>query len=144
MKRNMAQAYMEVNEILKYLPKEKVEKVPLEYRNLFENCHLDNYEVNIDPNKPIEEQKIVYETRVILTVLKYNYWCASDEERRKMQEQMREVDRQRNAKYDISELTQRKNVQTFSEVRNENLPVESVKESWLSKIISKFKRIFKH
>lgn len=143
MKQVMRQAYSEVNEILKYLPKEKIEKIPQKYMFLFQNCGLEGYKPMIDPNKPINEQKVVHETLVILTILKYNYWCSSDEERRKMEEKMKANDRKNAERYDISKLNNR--VAKTSDVNmNVNLPAKIEKQNWFSKIIDKIKNLFKH
>lgn len=157
MTRTMRKAYTEVNEILKYIPNEYIEKIPLKFRRMFSDCILPDYKVNIDPNKSINEQKLVYETLVILAILKYNYWCESEEERQKIRVKLKENDEKTKQMYDISILMSKSNkanlikedtkdIETLnvSKASKENiLPVKVEKASWFAKIISKIKSIFK-
>lgn len=151
MKRVMRQAYTEVNEIIKYLPKEYVEKIPIEYRRLFNDASLEDYPVNIDPDKGILEQKLVYETLVILTILKLNYWCESEEEKEKIRKQLEENERANAIKYDISKLNEKNtpsektsnNDETMREKASSNLPAKAEKQSIISRIIARIKKFFK-
>lgn len=142
----MSQAYAEVDEILKYMPNEYVEKVPMKFRKLFAEGRLDNYNPKIDPNKSIHEQNLVYETLVILTILKYNFWCKSEEEKAKLLEQMKEIDRKNAEKYDISARMNKSSIFEKSieeKVSLDNLPVKVEEKSWFVKILEKIKSIFK-
>lgn len=145
----MRQAYAEVDEILKYMPKEYIDKVPMKFRKLFADCKLLDYEVYIDPDKSLSEQKVVYETLVIINILKYNFWCDSEEEKKEMLEKMKEFDRKEREKYDFSSLNRKnKSIEEVLEkdVKNnarEILPVKVENTSWFSKILLKIKNIFK-
>ncbi len=144
----MQKAYTEVDEILKYLPQEYVEKVPQKFRRLFHDFRIENYDLKIDPNKPISEQNVIYETRVILAILKYHYWCKSDEEKKKIEEILRENDKKNKDTYDISMLTAKQEPPIFSNTEKienvqSNLPVVVPKRSWFSKLMDKIKKIFK-
>lgn len=146
----MRKAYTEVNEILKYMPEEYVNKIPLKFRKMFEDCRLKDYEVNINPDKSINEQKLVYETLVILTILKYNFWCESDEERKLIQTKLRENDQKSQDMYDFSKLNAKEDVKNFEKsIENEkkeiasNLPVKVEKKSWFSNILFKIKNMLK-
>lgn len=97
----MRKAYTEVNEILKMLPKEYVQKVPIKLRDMFEKTRINDYKVDLNPNKSIKEQNVVYETRVILTILKLNYWCESEEEKRRLKEKLINNNKKLQEKYDM-------------------------------------------
>ena len=147
MTKTMKQAYAEVDEILKFMPKEYVDKIPLKFRNLFSECRDRISDVKIDPNKTLKEQRIMYETRVIIAVLKYNFWCENEEEKNKILEKIKLKEKLALEKYDISALASKRSifVDDTEQEKNykENLPVKFEKQSWLSKILSKFKNIFK-
>ena len=70
-------AYKEVCEILKYMPKESVEKIPLEMRLLFERKLDIEYDFEIDEDKPFEEQQLLLETKAILAYLYLNFESSS-------------------------------------------------------------------
>ena len=141
-------AYTEVDEILKYLPDEYVEKVPLKYRRMMHDCKDGSYKVNIDPNKSIDEQKILYETRVILAYFRYYYWCKSEEDKKQMDEILKQNEEKIKDRYDFSKLNERPQDANKLSVAQEkekanNLPMVVEKKSWFSKFILKIKNIFK-
>jgi hypothetical protein len=149
----MRQAYAEVDEVLKYLPKSYVEKVPIKFRKLFSECKLQDYDVKIYPDKSLEAQKFVRETVILLAILKYNFWCESDEEKKRVGEIFKENSRKATEKYDISKLN--KKIETLIQennfidtidskmVNDDLLPVKVEKTSWFAKILDKLKNIFK-
>ena len=69
MENELAQAYSEVYEILKYT----------DILNIFKTKRDKNYKVNINPNLPLEDQKLHRKTLILLSVLNLDYWCDPDE-----------------------------------------------------------------
>ena len=69
MENELAQAYSEVYEILKYK----------DVLNIFKTKRDKNYKVNINPNLPLEDQKLHRKTLILLSVLNLDYWCDPDE-----------------------------------------------------------------
>ena len=154
----MRRACTEVNEILNVLPKEYGEKVPLKFRRMFYDARLEDYHVSIDPNKSIKEQNVVYETFVILTILKMNYWCHSEEEKNKLNHLLEENGRRVQEQYDFSKLNyhakeileEKKNQDsiehismTHASTTGNNLPAKVENHSWFSKLWNQIKNIFK-
>lgn len=75
MNSNYAKAYVEILEILKYLPKEEYEKIPKERIKFFaDNCDKD-YSFKFDISKPLEEQKFLRETNSIIIILFRDYFA---------------------------------------------------------------------
>lgn len=151
MTKTMRKAYAEIDEILKYMPISYVEKVPMKFRRMFYDCKMDDYDVKIDPNKSLKEQKLIRETIVILAILKYNYWCNSEEEKKRLEQKFKENDIKSSELYDIAKLTSKKqdNIEN-SEIQSvptkentNNLPIKVENKSWFSKFISKIKSLFK-
>ncbi len=79
MENELAQAYSEVYEILKYIPIIYLNKIPKEVVNIFKNKRDKNYKVKINPNIPLENQKLHRKTLVLLSVLNLDYWCEPEE-----------------------------------------------------------------
>lgn len=75
MENNFHKAYKEVLQILKYMPKEDIEKVPKEIILTFETKMDKDYKFEIDANKSIEEQVLLEETKDILANLFRDYWA---------------------------------------------------------------------
>ena len=64
-----SKAYVEVLEILKYIPAKEYLKIPQEEILELERYKDNNYEFNYDVNIPFEDQTILKETKVILITL---------------------------------------------------------------------------
>lgn len=75
------QAYAEVDYILKHMEEEYIEKVPEDLRKIFEEWKDTEYSVDIDIQKPLEEQNLKRTTLVILSLLNMKYWCETEEEK---------------------------------------------------------------
>ena len=73
-------AYKEVDEILKHMPPESVEKIPANLREMFKEKMDSNYEFKLDESIEFEKQELLEETKAILANLFRDYW-ASEEER---------------------------------------------------------------
>ena len=74
-------AYVEVDEILKKLPKEEFERIEKNFINIIRNKKDKNYIFKLDYSKDIEEQNILKETRAILAYVFLNYLGTEEENR---------------------------------------------------------------
>lgn len=79
MENELAQAYSEVYEILKYIPIAYLNKIPKDVLNIFKTKRDKNFKVNINPNLPLEDQKLHRKTLILLSVLNLDYWCEAEE-----------------------------------------------------------------
>ena len=79
MENELAQAYSEVYEVLKYIPVSYLNKVPKDVLNIFKTKRDKNYKVQINPKLPIEDQKLQRKTLLLLAVLNLDYWCSPEE-----------------------------------------------------------------
>ena len=78
------EAYAEIDTILSFMDEELVEKIPEKLRKMFKERKAKEYEKEIDPNVPIEEQFVNNETLSILAVLNYNYWCKDEHKKEEL------------------------------------------------------------
>jgi len=78
-----ANAYSEVLEILKYISKEQYNKIPNELIKVYEENYNKNYYFKYNPEKALEEQKVLKITRIIIAILFRDYW-ATDEQKEKI------------------------------------------------------------
>ena len=79
---NYPNAYREVYEILKLVPKEDLNKIPAEFLQIVKKNMNKNYDfsINLDIDF-VKEQEILYETKAILAYVYLNYWATEDEKR---------------------------------------------------------------
>lgn len=68
-------AYTEVYKVLENMPQEYVNKIPNKIINLLETSKLENYEIDIDKQNPIDRTKLSKQALTILAMLNYQYWC---------------------------------------------------------------------
>lgn len=146
MENNYPKAYKEVIEILKYVPKESVKKIPQTMLNTF-NAKMDNtYNFSIDINKSFEEQELLEETKAILANIFRDYW-ATPYQKERIQAKERydwqkiEEEKKNNYNYDIFKKNNKIDNKENESIEN-NLPIEVKKEHFYNKIINFFKKIF--
>ena len=104
MENNLKKAYSEIYEILNLMEKEYVNKVPPKLRDLFKMEKEDNFSVNINIDKPLENQNLQKDTLTILAVLYINYWSESDEEKQELIKLFRDVDKRNEEFYSTDNL----------------------------------------
>lgn len=146
MENNYPKAYKEVIEILKYVPKESVDKIPQTMLDTF-NAKMDNtYNFSIDINKSFEEQELLEETKAILANIFRDYW-ATPYQKERIQAKERydwqkiEEEKKNNYNYDIFKKNNKIDNKENESIEN-NLPIEVKKEHFYNRIINFFKRIF--
>ena len=81
---NIERVNAEVLAVLKALGNEYLLKIPSDLANYLINNSDKNLKVNIDVNKPIQDQNISKEARSFLTLIKLQYFCETDDERNKL------------------------------------------------------------
>lgn len=142
------QACTEVNCLLKYFPKEYIEKIPNKLMNMIKSKSDEKYNITVDLNKDLISQNISKKATDLLVVLKYNYW-SNDTEReiikQKLYENEKNFQEELSRKYSADDLFQNNKKQEESADKEEFALVEynEPKKSFFSKILSKIKSIFK-
>jgi len=76
--------YSEVDFILENIEDDLKAKIPEKLFSLIKKKKLKGYISNIDIDKPLNEQELEYNTWVFLTMIYYNYWCESLEEKQEL------------------------------------------------------------
>ncbi len=141
-----AEAAAEINEILEYLPKEYVEKIPVKLREFFEKVRKQDYVSNIDPYKSLDEQDLKPKTKTLITVIYRNYWCTKEEREeldkiliendKKYEEELRE-------KYNPDNIFKKKEkVEEIKEIEEKSLIVYD-NQKWYQKAFEFISNIFK-
>ena len=144
MNNNYPKAYKEVVEILKYVPKESINKIPQTMIDTF-NAKMDNtYNFSIDINKSFEEQELLEETKAILANIFRDYWATPYQKERiqaKERYDWQKIEEEKKNNYDIFKKDNKIDNKGNESVEN-NLPIEVKKEHFYNKIINFFKKIF--
>lgn len=151
MENNYPKAYKEVIEILKYVPKESVKKIPQTMIDTFNAKKNNTYNFSIDINKSFEEQELLDETKAILANIFRDYWATQYQKERiqaKERHDREKIEEEKREKYNsdifkAKESNKTENDSSKYAINNSNLPIEVKKERFYEKIINFFKRFFK-
>lgn len=142
------QAFSEVKCILDFLPINYTEKLPKKLLNIIDSLYDEKFKININPNIELKNQNFTEDTKNIIAVLKYNYWCKDDEEKEnlarmfkenedKYQEELRE-------KYNPDNIFKKK--VTIVEEKKEQqhcLQMVEYKENLFKRIVNRILQIFR-
>ncbi len=149
MKAKYRDGLAEVDIILGFADQESLDKIPESFKTfIIEN--KSKYISKIDPQKSLEEQKLLYETKVILSIMYRDYW-SSEEEREQIllneKEELEKIENLSKNKYNYENLF--KNAQKIQNIAQEETEDEGsykslmIKESLFEKILNKIKSFFK-
>lgn len=135
---NKSIAYAEVYEILSYMDKSTVMKIPVEILNMIKENRDKHYKSRIDKNDIFNNKNVEKLTLSIIAWLDLNYW-ATEEEKRELTkiyvDNERKTELEKQEKYGDFKLTsQNKEIEKSVLVK---------KESAFEKIIKFFKNLFK-
>lgn len=144
MKENIYKAFSEVDTILEYSSEEIRNKVPDKFRQLIKNNKDNNYKLILDEHKKLKDQKLLIETREILSLIYRDYLCSEDERKELIKinnQKLEEI----NEEYDIQNIfDKRKNkVSAEDDINKETLPVVINKEKWYKKIFNFIRKLIK-
>lgn len=137
---NYPNAYKEVYEILKYVPKEDLKRVPKKFMDMLEEKMNKNYKFSIDTSKDfIEEQELMIETRTILAYIFLNYWSTEIQKEKvniKFKKDIEDAEKQKGDLYNVNIFKNKKQLKENSEKEQEHAMVIYKKENFITKIFN--------
>lgn len=144
-----SKAYKEVIEVLNFVPKEAIDKIPQIIINTFKAKMCNDYDFKVNVNKSFEDQDLLDETKAIFANIFRDYWATPYQkekieanekyDRQKMEEEKRN-------KYNVNNLFADKiktNKNNPKEYILSNLPMEIKKVGFFRKIIKFIKNFLK-
>ena len=141
-------ACKEVIELLKYFPRESVEKIPKEELELYKKNMDNTYEYEVDKTKPFNEQKMLDKTKAIFAIIFRDYWASEYQRERilaKEKYDLQKLEEERRKKYnpdDIFKDKEIKDTQLKQEDESKSMILVN-EEKWYNKIFNKIKSLFK-
>lgn len=149
MKENYPKAYTEVLEIMKYMPKEDVNKIPKEMLEMFENKMDKSYVFNVKETDDFADLKILDETEAIFVNIFRDYWATPEQKKKIIEKQSYDksiIEKEKMEKYNPDTIFKQPEILKPNidvvENKKETSLVE-VKESLFIKFINFIKNIFK-
>lgn len=136
----MRQAYSETYAVLQVLQCGFLSKIPIDLIQFLRNEKDDTYSVSINPSISLEKQNLLPETISLLAMLKLNYWCEDEKEKKELlyifDKNEKEYQNNLRTKYNYENLF---NKQTKFNIQNniEEHQLIAYKEPLLKKIFKK-------
>lgn len=143
MEKSYKNGLAEVDMILNYADDESLNKIPESLKKFIKENKSD-YTAKINPEKDLEEQNLLYETKVILSVLYRDYWASYDERElllKNEKSELMQIEDKKQETYNYDSLFKRNNSkieENFEEIKS-----LVVRENLIKKILNKIKRIFR-
>ena len=100
--------YSELSAFLDSIDEERQNKIPKDLRELIKNKKDDNYIPKYPKGTPLEKLKMKKETKDMINLLNFNYWCENEQQRKELMEQIAE--RNKNEGTKINALDKLKNI----------------------------------
>lgn len=83
-------AYAEVDYIIKHMNEKYILKLPKNLLDFFDTMKDTEYEIQIDPHKPLQEQGLQKYALEIIALLHIKYWCEDKTRKEELLEKMKE------------------------------------------------------
>ena len=140
-----ANAMAEVIYYLKGIKQEDIDKIPKKFIQYLNENASKEYKCDFDYNKPLKELNLLDETRGIIGMICYNYWCVTEKQKEQYLKRLSQNEQQYqkilNEKYNPDNIFENKKLDF---IENTTTPTEitEYKESIFKKLINKIKSIF--
>ena len=144
MKEIYKDAFAEVNEILKLMPKSMVEKIPNGFQQIIQDEKSSTYIPNI--KEPLEECSLLEETTIILALIYRDFLCDKDEkEKLKLRDakQIKKAEDELYEKYNPDNLFKNRTPNKSIQVEENVSLVKYEEDKWYKKIWNKILHLFK-
>ena len=146
-----ANAYTEVLEILKYIPREDYNKIPKEKIQLFTTNANKDYHFEYNPQIDLSEQNTSKIAKTIIAILFRDYWATKEQREKilvKEKFDMQKQEQELKEKYSNDNLFKTREIKKI-EIVNPNNATDQIamteykKETFWSKVYNKIKSIFR-
>ena len=147
MKEIYTEAFVEVSEIFKLMPKTMLDKIPNRFRPIIENEKSTTYISNI--KEPLEQCTLKEETIIILSLIYRDFLCSKEEKERlqyRDAQKIKEAENELRERYNTDNIFKNKvktNIDNTTETQENLSLVKYEEDKWYKKIFSIIKRIFK-
>ena len=139
----MAKEYNEVVEILNYISKDDLKKIPEDLVNMFKFNMESNYNFKYDTKKTLDEQNVSKEAKTIIAILYKNYWATPQQREKiiaKEKYDLSKIEEEKRELYNPDNLFKKQN-EIKEEIQEQSNMVLMVKykEPLIKRIINKIK-----
>lgn len=140
-----ANAMAEVIYYLNGIKQEDIDKIPKKFIQYLNENASKEYKCNFDYNKPLKELNLLDETRGIIGMICYNYWCVTEKQKeqylKRLSQNEQQYQKKLDEKYNPDNIFENK-ILDFIENTTNPTEITEYKESIFKKLINKLKSIF--
>lgn len=140
-----ANAMAEVIYYLKGIKQEDIDKIPKKFIQYLNENASKEYKCDFDYNKPLKELNLLDETRGIIGMICYNYWCVTEKQKeqyvKRLSQNEQQYQKNLNEKYNPDNIFGKKKLDFIENTTNPT-EITEYKESIFKKFINKIKSIF--
>lgn len=143
-----ANAMAEVIYYLKGIRQEDVDRIPKKLMQYLNENASKEYICNFDYNKPLKELNILDETRGIIGMICYNYWCVTEQQKelylKRLSQNEQQYQKKLQEKYNSDDIfnRQRQNQLIDENKIGNNIDIIEFKEPIYMRILNKIKAFF--
>ena len=140
------QSFSEVYDIIYHMDEKMYKKIPNNFIELVKQNRDESYKVNIDYNKSINEQELMKETRIILSIIYRDYICDKKEKEAlivKEKEELIQYEKEKYEKYNPKNIFDNRKRITDEQDAQEETQLVIYDNKLTTKIKNFFKRIFR-
>ena len=137
-----ANAMAEVIYYLKGIRQEDIDKIPKKFMVFLNENASKEYECKFDYTKPLKELELIDETRGIIGMICYNYWCVTEQQKEqyltKITQNEQKYQERLHEKYNpVNLFRQKHNDDSINEINNNK---ETALAEYKEKFFIKFKK----
>ena len=140
-----ANAMAEVIYYLKGIKQEDIDKIPKKFIQYLNENASKEYKCDFDYNKPLKELNLLDETRGIIGMICYNYWCVTEKQKEQYLKRLSQNEQQYqkilDEKYNPDNIFENKKLDFIENTTNPT-EITEYKESIFKKLKNKLKSIF--
>ena len=137
----VSKSYKEVLTYLSLLPPTELKKIPPEKLEIYAKYMDDSYDYKIDSSRPMQSQKMMEETKAILSNIFRDYFANDYQKQRilaKEKSDLQKIEQIKKEKYDPYKILEKRNK---NKVEIKELVL--YKHSYLKELIKKIKKLVK-
>lgn len=140
-------AYAEIISFINLLPQEKQQKIPKSLIKYFKEEMDKDSKRELTTDISLENQNLKNATWDLIAILYLKYWCEDEEEKKELEQIYYENEKiyreEIKEKYNPEKIfSDREKKQTVPQEKEQILPIEIKKESFIQKIIKFINKIF--
>lgn len=147
--KELSEAAVEFNCILKYSSKEIIKKIPIKFLDFINKIESKTYKFEYDQSKSLNEQNLKPETRGLIALVYQDYICNDEERKEYMQKSQlfaNQMEKLKREKYNPDNIFKNKKSYLTSienNISTETAMIEYKEKSLIQKLFDKIKNLFK-